>query len=210
MKKIVIGITGQKQSGKNTLGNEIIKRHSGFVQYAFADPVREAAKAFFGWTDEEMSKNKETIDPFWGISPRQALQFIGTEVGRQGFGLRFSEFNKTTGDTIWIKRFYKFLENTKPYQHIVITDVRFLNEVNAILNLDGNKYLPIIVGVMRNGYDGDNHASETEVPKCIEKSTYVLENNYGIDTVAKFATSLLDELEWKINRIERVENEYKI
>lgn len=178
---VIIGICGQKQSGKNTLANLIMERDSSFTEYAFADPVREAAKAFFGWTDEEMSTNKERVDDFWGISPRQALQYIGTEVGRQGFAEKFPLFKEMTNDQIWIRRFDKYFQSLGENKNVVITDVRFMNEAKAIRRYNNSKYCTaMIIGIQRPGYTGDSHGSEIEVPKCIESADLVVKNDEGM------------------------------
>lgn len=202
--RTVIGITGQKQSGKDTLAKEIKRKRSNYLQYAFAQPLKEAAKMMFGWTDEELEFNKESTDSFWGISPRQVLQYLGTEVGRKGFPSTFKHFNDVTGENIWINRFQRFLSNTETpilldsnAPNVVVSDIRFLNELNAVKNLNEyDDYFAVVVGIHRTGYNGDNHASETEIPKCIEQADYVFQNDYGLDEVRSFVTELLEIIDY--------------
>jgi len=190
--KTIIGLTGQARSGKDTVARAIIQYDSSFVKYAMADPVRDAVKAFFGWDDSAFVGNKkETIDEFWGISPRQALQYVGTEVGRQGFAAAYPYFNEKTGDQLWIKRFQKFAESLSDTNNIVISDIRFLNEQDSILSLDRTKYNVITVGILRYGADSDGHASESEVIECVKRSDYIFQNNGTLSDIEYFVENLL-------------------
>lgn len=188
----VIAIAGQKRSGKDTLARFIMLANKFYVRYAFADPVRDAAKAFFGWTDDDFSDSrKEVIDPYWGISPRQALQYIGTEVGREGFAKRFPEFAEVTGSQVWVKRMYRFLESLPPERNCVISDMRFQSEFDGVKELTNKGWRVVMLGVTRPGAIGDRHASEVEVPQLIEQCDYVIENNSTIEEMNKFAESIL-------------------
>lgn len=192
--KTIIALTGQKQSGKDTIARAIIQNDPSFVKYAFAEPVREAAKAFFGWDDSVFAGDKEAIDEFWGISPREALQYIGTEVGRQGFASAFPMFHNTTGDQLWVKRFQKFAASLPMSNNIVISDVRFENELNGVREMDPSKYHSIVVGVTRKGAKGDDHASEREVSQCIGQSDYVYINNGTLSDIEEFVEWLFEEV----------------
>lgn len=171
---LVVGITGYKRSGKDTIAKYIIDHYKRFVKYAFADPVRQAAMAFFGWDLEYMEKHKEEIDEFWGVSPRQALQFIGTEVGRVGFAQQYPQFQKTTGNDIWIKRLQKFVNSKPSDTNFVVSDMRFHNEFDHIMFSDN--YRAFTIGVTRPGTGGDLHASEQEIPDLIERCDYQIDN----------------------------------
>ena len=88
MKKI-IAICGAKRSGKDLLAIHIINKY-GYEKISFAEPLKEIVKLIFNFNDiqvglDEYTNNndgieKDIIDDRWGITPRKALQFIGTEV----------------------------------------------------------------------------------------------------------------------------------
>lgn len=179
----IIGITGLKRSGKDTLAYYIRNQDPSFVKYAFADPVRQAATAMFGFNERDYTdpELKESIDPFWGISPRQALQYIGTEVGRQGFAAAYPQFKEITDDQLWVKRFQRFLDTLSHPRNVVITDMRFQNEMNAIRNLAHVDYKVHTFGIVRSELPGDDlHASETEIPKLIAKCDHIFYNDRDI------------------------------
>ena len=140
---MLIGITGLIGSGKSTIGNHLIDSY-GFTRESFASSLKDAVAVLFHWDrnllegDTEESRSfRETPDPYWSehlggtITPRIILQEMGTEVMRE-----------TVHPDFWILSLMKKLQaNTSD---IVITDVRFPNEVEAIRKLDG-----FIVNVVR-------------------------------------------------------------
>ena len=63
MSRILIGLSGKKGSGKDTVAEFLIKHHN-FTRIAFADPIKDIGTAVFGWTHEQMNDRelKEKID----------------------------------------------------------------------------------------------------------------------------------------------------
>ena len=140
MKSKVIGIVGFIGSGKNTVGQILIDEFD-YVAVSFADSLKDACSAVFNWPRAMLEGNtdlsrhfREKVDPWWSkrldikeFTPRYALQFIGTDVMRNHFHR-----------DIWLacveRKVEYLLENNK---QIVITDVRFKNEVDLIKQLNG-------------------------------------------------------------------------
>lgn len=194
-KGIIVGITGLKRSGKDTLAYYIRNQNPSFVKYAFADPVRAAATAMFGFKERDYTDPdlKERLDPFWGISPRQALQYIGTEVGRQGFARTYPDFEAQTGDRLWVKRFYRFLDDLDEPRNVVITDMRFGNEMQAIRNLKRADYDVHTFGITRSSLAGDDtHGSEVEIPGLVAKCDHQFMND---GTIEEFYEYIGEELQ---------------
>jgi len=134
----VIGFAGLISSGKNTAADVLVNEF-GFVQDSFASTLKDACSVIFGWdrtmlegATKEAREEREKIDVWWSnrlglpMSPRWALQNIGTDVFRNHFHA-----------DVWVSS----LENKwqKSYNNVVISDVRFPNEVSTILKL-GNVY----------------------------------------------------------------------
>ncbi|ATZ80931.1 monophosphate kinase [Bodo saltans virus] len=132
----IIGITGRKFTGKDTLGNYLVDTY-GYTRLAYADALKDAVKAIFDFDDEQLYGNKkEDIDEYWGITPRQVLQFVGTDLFRN----HICELLPTMGKDIWINVIKRKISNmTKRNQDakFVITDIRFPNELQAIKDLYG-------------------------------------------------------------------------
>lgn len=127
----VIGLIGLIGSGKGTVGDFLVKDH-GFVADSFAKPLKDAAALIFNWprdmvegATKESREWREKVDPYWAqalgrpaFTPRLALQWLGTEAGRNVFG-----------KNLWTAALINRLDPAKNY---VITDVRFANEVEAL------------------------------------------------------------------------------
>ena len=147
---MIIGLIGKKSSGKDTLADYLVQQH-GFVKYAFSDPIKEACKAIFLLTDEQLHSvaKKEEVDPRWELSPRQMFQFLGTDMIR-----------KQIDEGFWIRHFrYWYGENKG--KNIVVSDCRFQNEVDVILEVGGS-VVKLERNLDRSGVT-DLHISETGV-----------------------------------------------
>jgi hypothetical protein len=137
---MLIGIVGFIGSGKGTVGD--ILEQKGFIKDSFAKPLKDAISVMFGWPrdllegDTEVSRKwREEPDVYWSekfnrtFTPREALQLMGTEAGR-------NVFHKD----IWVIS----LLNRAKGKDVVVTDVRFKNEIEYIQNNGG-----IVVRIQR-------------------------------------------------------------
>jgi len=155
----LIGITGKKFNGKDTLGNYFVTNYN-FKRLAFADALKEACRCIFGFTDEQLyGDKKEDIDIFWKTSPRIIFQYLGTDLFRN----RLSVIMPHLGSDIWVEVLRKQILDqwlTDEKKCIVVTDVRFPNEVKMIKNLGG-----IVLRVKRNNQNNstDLHTSELNI-----------------------------------------------
>ena len=141
---MIIGFVGFIGSGKDTAADYLVNFH-GFRRDSFASTLKDAVSAVFGWDrtliegrTKEAREWREQVDEWWAerlnmpqLTPRWILQQWGTEVCRQGFH-----------DDIWIASLENKMRKTK--DNIVISDVRFPNEIKAIHNAGG-----IVVRVKR-------------------------------------------------------------
>jgi len=183
---VIVGLIGFIGSGKGTVGDLLVDK--GFHKDSFAAPLKDACSVIFGWPrellegDTELSRKwREEPDAFWSerfgkqFTPRLALQLMGTEAGRNVFH-----------SDIWVVS----LLNRAKGRDIVVTDVRFKNEVKHIQDNGG-----IIIRVKRGenpvwfndfvnynqhptmySYPNVNiHTSETDWIGCWHD--YLIENN---------------------------------
>lgn len=157
----VIGITGRKFNGKDTVGEYLVKEH-GYMRLAFADPLKEASRCIFNFSNEQLYGSlKETTDDFWKTSPRIVLQYLGTELFRD----QLAPIMPHVGKNIWVevtRRKMLDIWKENPDQKFVITDVRFQNELDFIKEYGGTtaKVLRSCVNKLN-----DSHASECESDK---------------------------------------------
>lgn len=155
---MIIGLMAKKRSGKDTIADYLIKEY-GFERYGFADPIKVGVGEMFDFNHEQLYGDlKEVVDDRWGVSPREVLQAFGTELSQ--FDLpRHLPALAPIGRAIWVHRF-KIWYESRPEKNIVLSDCRFLHEVDAIRKMGGQ-----IWKIIRPGYDtsADMHASEKEL-----------------------------------------------
>ena len=184
---MLIGIIGKKRSGKDTTGDYLVN-NKGFVKYSFANPLKRGAMEIFGFTDDQVfGDSKDTVDPIWGVTPRLVLQVMGTELFQYDIQKHIPEF-EVIGRKIWVKRFKQWYENNK-HLNVVICDVRFQHEADAILELGGNVWKvqrPSIISV-------DEHPSEKEMDSITGITSEII-NNGTLDDLYHNVDTLLDDL----------------
>lgn len=150
----IIGITGNMRHGKDTLGLYYINNHN-YSKLSFAGPLKDACKEIFDLSDNQLhGDEKENIDDYWGVTPRQILQYVGTELFRE----QMSALIPDIGKDIWIKVMDKKIKKVLNggAKGIVITDVRFENEAKLVKSLGG-----IVIKVVRPSMTiGGSHSSE--------------------------------------------------
>lgn len=152
----LIGITGKIGSGKSTAASYLVKKY-GMEEYAMAKPLKEIGKVF-GFTDRQLygtQEQKLEIHPYWGISAREFLQKVGTELFRDQLPVILPEMNIKR--TIWCDIFrLKYLEHPV---NTVVSDVRFLDEEETIHELGGT-----VIRIVRPSLiSSSEHRSELEI-----------------------------------------------
>jgi hypothetical protein len=165
----IIGITGKKFSGKDTLAKYFIDKY-GYKRIAFADVLKDICKTIFNFSDDQLYGNKkEEEDIYWKITPRKVLQFIGTELFRNQIG----NILPLIGDKIWIESVRKqiLLNENQKY---IITDIRFQNELDMVTELGG-----MTMKIRRDNLVYDTHDSEINISTFIVD--HEIENNNTIE-----------------------------
>lgn len=167
----IIGFLGKKGSGKDTCSDYMVQNYSS-KKIAFADPMKQAIKILFQLSDEQLYGSlKEVIDPNWNVTPRHILQYVGTEMFRNNI----SNLLPDIGNDFWIKTFELSIKNIQDYDYIVVSDVRFQNEVDIIHKLGGT-----LVKINRSQENIDSHISETEIDNIIDYD-HVIQNNSTLE-----------------------------
>lgn len=135
---MIVGLLGFIGSGKGTVATHLVENYN-FRQDSFAASLKDACSVIFDWPrhmlegdTNESREWREVVDPWWSkklgipnFSPRYALQIVGTDVLRNNFH-----------ENIW----FLTLENRirkNPNRHVVISDVRFPNEIKFIQEQGG-------------------------------------------------------------------------
>ena len=197
---MIIGLIGNKRVGKDTVADYICEKFQ-FKKYAFADGVKDTCKVLFNFTDDQLNNNnKEDIDPGWNISPRKAMQFIGTEIMQY----KIQELIPSINKLFWVNRLRNKINmenNTndinKIQHNIIISDFRFLHEINEF-----KKYNTLFIHILRDRtYEGrDSHISENELTSIdmffldLKKSHIIINNGTLDDLYLKIDTIVNKEI----------------
>lgn len=178
---MIIGLTGSIGSGKDTVAGILVQKHK-FQKRSAATKLKDILSVLFRWDRDLLEGNtvasrkwREQVDKYWAdrfhlphFSPRWALQHIGTDVLRNNFH-----------PDIFVAQLE--LDITSCPDDIVVSDLRFPNEVKLIEDLGG-----FIVDVIRHPpLQSNAHTSETSLK----------------DHVANFEImndGTLQDLEWKV------------
>ena len=177
MKTKVVLISGKKQHGKNAIASilreEFKLKGYNVIEMAFADPLKTMAQEIFRLTSRQIwnGYEKEKLDTRWGMTPREIMQKLGTEVGR------------SIHPDVWVlKLCYRikeadFEQNCPNPTVVLVTDTRFPNEVEL-----PKKILSEIVTIRVNRpgmpvTPFDTHPSETSLDSYKDWDYSI--NNFG-------------------------------
>ena len=209
----LIGISGKAQSGKDTVGS--LFTAYGFEKKSFAYKVKQIASLLTGYPIEAFESEdikSSYLDYEWNYSEerrmtvRELLQKIGTDCMRDNLH-----------NNVWINALFADYRPPKLDEYYpskwVITDVRFPNEADAILEKGGilirvqrNKFRcsncgELVVGryncskcgsdqLMDEPYS--NHISETALDNY-KKWNYIINNNVDIDSLIKKVNNIYED-----------------
>ena len=164
--KMIIGISGKKRSGKDTTAGYF--KQFGFAKYSLADPMKDVCRIVFDFDDKQLyGDEKEVIDPRYGISPRAALQDLGTDWAQFGLCERHEGFKKTVGRSIWVKRFINIRNKQEQNAKFVIPDIRFQHEIEELSKLKEKEKVVIIRVTRPSLVSKDEHYSESGIQNLV-------------------------------------------
>jgi hypothetical protein len=185
---MLIGLNGLINSGKGA-ASEYLQQKYNFKHLSFADSLKEAVSAIFGWQFEllkgaipESRAWREIVDPWWSerlnipnLTPRWILQQWGTEVGRRSFH-----------PDIWIASLERKLLNSN--ENIVIDDCRFSNEMTVIKKNHG-----ILIRINRGSLP---EWYETALRELEYLKNYEYESGIESEMALKYPTIHVSEWGW--------------
>lgn len=161
---MIIGLTGPKRCGKDTVANLIMQHNTSFYPLSFAWPIKQMVMEGLGLSMEQVNGDlKDMPDPVFGCTPRHILQTLGTEWGRE-----------LINESIWLLIMEQRIQNVG--KDIVITDVRFENEASWIRAQENGKVVHITGRVKSR----DAHKSEGGV-QFVSGKDGIIENNRTLD-----------------------------
>ena len=206
---MIVGLVGFIGAGKGTVADLLVERH-GYFKESFANSLKDACSIIFGWNREMLEGNtpesrawREQKDEWWSeklgkeFSPRLALQLMGTEAGRDVFH-----------PDLWVHTVMRRCEKAS-WNNYVIADVRFPNEINAIVE-SGGKVIRVRRGedpewyalarecntynkqeIMRNAYPEVHFSEWAWIGAHYD---IVMDNNCSLDELTVRVDKLVDSL----------------
>ena len=158
----VIAICGYKRSGKDTIADFFVSTY-GYKPLKIAEGLKNLMKTMFDFTDAQLEETKDVTDQRWGITPRRAMQFFGTEIMQH----EVQKLLPDIGRNFWMRKITNTLSNASADERFVISDMRFHHEYEAL-----KEFYPFIIKVTNPSVKCvDTHCSETEfdtIPHHIE------------------------------------------
>ena len=129
---MILALTGYKGSGKNETANILRDYNVDFFEYSFANPLKEICKIIFGFTDEDYLPENKDKKGKYGISPREAWISFGDDYIKKYLCNTYSEYKEIVGNNFWVKKFEEVMQQTDENKLVIITDLRFPQELEAI------------------------------------------------------------------------------
>ena len=223
---MIVGITGLARSGKTTAAEFLVKNHN-FVSVSLADPMKRALMEWFDWTEDQLwGEGKDVPDERYCrgalrlrsrqvleepevlpedvpqyLTPRHALQQLGTEFGRTCFADVWAAYALRVAKQLLSDDSVMYLQTegviprveqtsegewrrddapTGRYKGVVIPDVRFENEADVIFKNGGDVWRIVRPEAGLEGAAAQ-HSSETEQARIL--CAYTMNNVLGLDNL---------------------------
>lgn len=164
---MIIGIHGRAGAGKTTVTNMLMQIIPNCSTDSFAKPIKEMLQVM---GVDCSDRNKNTIHPIYNKTPRQMMQSLGTEWGRE-----------MIDEDVWIKA----LDNRTRHQNLIISDVRSENEASYIRKGFGTETAVLIHIIGRGGIEGKEgqHASEAGI--TLMPQDIIIDNSHDCQSQTK-------------------------
>jgi len=190
---MIIGIAGRAMVGKDTFAKMIAEElnkefYPPFLLMAFANELKIKCQKDFDLDYEQLwGKEKESIDNRYKKLNEDSY-WTGREI-MQAYG----QFFRSIDYDFWVKFLFRLIEE-KEYKNVIITDIRYKNEANAIKRNDG--YLIKINRNVLKEIHGNNHVSETDLNNYNNFDFNII-NDKSLDELKRtsiYVVSIIDKL----------------
>lgn len=186
MNKNLILLHGKARSGKGEVAKRLCEKF-GYTELGFADYLKELAVEVFGWTPDEVYRNRTP-------ESRYFLQLLGNEIGR------------AKDIDFWVKHLDKKIEGKYKDKKIVISDLRYKNEAQWGLNKGGELWLIKRPDAETLIESNPEHASEHDLENW-KIWMHVIENNSSLENLYEKVDSIILEKPKEILTKKELDNE---
>ena len=212
---MLVLLSGRAKSGKSSVADHL-KKHYGFKEVSLAASLKAAAVSAFGFKDDQVytQEGKAAVDPYWAITPRLALQLMGSELFQFAWPAALSHAGqvkaaKQLGRLFWCMRLWRDIQPmVKAGLRLVCSDVRFEHEMEffklmagrqaVAVRIDRRSVVPDRTWIERLQHRlglknfVDLHMSETALDAY--KFDYVLDSNGNLGGLLAHADALMARL----------------
>lgn len=196
---MILGISGKAMAGKDTFGGmlaESLYKKTGnvYTLMAFAKSLKEKVQKDFDlswdqlWGDQKEIEDKRykkwyhDRDGFKHWTPREILQEYGTF------------FRSIDGD-FWVKELFRTIDE-KEYKNVIITDVRFPNEMEIVSERGGLNL--VVLRDSAGSKINAEHISETALDNY--SADIKIDNNGSLEALRKIADDTVKIVEAMYNK----------
>ena len=177
----IIGLAGKAGSGKDTAG-AFLSTYHGYRRFAYADALKRAALDI-----NPIIFDDERLAPLVVVHGMDFVKRAYPEARR--FLQELGTSMRGVDEQIWLRPLDMMAFALAPESGIVVTDVRFDNEAQQIIDLGG-----IVVNIVRTGAGLSgaeaNHASEAGVSEDLIDTT--IHNDGSLEDLRSAVASLVN------------------
>lgn len=192
---MIIGISGKARSGKDTfagfLSKELNKEaYPPYVMMAFAHELKTKCQEAFDLSYEQLwGDDKEEQDKRYPKSNNHFEDSMMKEEKANWYWTAreimqdFGAFYRTIDNEFWIKNLFRVAEQ-KEYTNVIVTDVRYTNEADYIL--DNGGYVLRVERETAPDVHNMAHPSEVELDGY-NRFTFTVVNNFSLEVLERTA-----------------------
>lgn len=160
----IVAFCGPKRSGKDTAAAALVEQR-GYVRIGFADAVKDLALRInpiveypYASTIMHRARRLRAVVETRGWEVAKSYPDVRVFLQELGTGVR-----DIVGERSWVDAWERTVAAMPQDGHVVVPDVRFLNEAYHIRNVGWRDDRFLLIRIYRPMQDdGDRHVSETE------------------------------------------------
>lgn len=185
---MIFGVMGKARSGKDTfaefLAEELFKdRRSKYILMAYATEIKLRAQKDFDLSWDQLWGDLKEVQDKRFLKSRETEEYWTPREIMQGYG----QFYRSIDHDYWVKALFEVIDD-REYKNVIVTDVRFPNEVQAIRDRNG-----LIFHVIRDdrpSINGSCDISETALDEF--KADVTVDNSLSLVELREAAKGGVD------------------
>lgn len=192
---MIIALTGKKRSGKDSFAAALVADH-GFVRCAFADPIRSTLEQIDPWITPDDPGEHATSSPvrLHSMLAQHSWDDVKANAEVRRLLQQTGQAVRAHRPSIWTDLLMTALDTLPQDQHVVVTDVRMRDEVDALRARGAHLVRIIRPSLIADSSAAGRHLTETQLDDVPMDSTIVNESDLThLATAAARLVSTYDE-----------------